>query len=269
MFYGPDKYDYLETDNHNFQFEYNFNYYTKSPFLQDLTGEYNSINVGVNLFYNSPSEKAKKTIPWGGPNNPKPTNKPNIRPRVVEIGYRNRPAVGFFLGFNGPSFGLSPGVTISGKLVEEEDREKYCSDNQIVNNKHGCKAKAPGGKWDTYKVSGRGMLLTGISALPNAKMRIGGANSFHFKILFLQEQFTVVQDALQVAFYIPISKWYGFELGNGLYPHATLFHRSLIHIYNVSICIKLSVVLSYYSTKLKKVAVEDSFFGNFGLEFNL
>ena len=177
----------------------------------------------------------------------------NVAHRILRKDEVFTPSV--FIGADYGSFQIDAGAEMAVHLENEQTIIKYALDKN--NN------------LTVREAAGKGIVSESIHVLPTFKTRIGERDSFNLNVRYLRGQFNPLHDAFNYGFNIPISDWYSMEIGNGLAPVATIYHKSKFKTSHVDLNIKLSNVLNYYSGNLRKVALDDSFMANVGVDVKI
>lgn len=246
LYVSDDKSDYLETWDYHAGMEFSMAFANRADMSREIFGDADYVIFGLNAHFNTRDKEVTKRIPKVVPQNP--------RAQTITLPGKNYVVLGIFSGFAGPKFGIQPGFSTFFEAQDEPKRRRYKED----------------GSGEVETVPGRGLVLTDILVRPNMRVRVGDVNGIHFKAQYMREQFIAEIDSLQAGMAGVFSDWYTLEMGTGLHPYLSVYHKSILTIpaLNIAFHIKMSLVLNYYKTNLEKIALDDAWFGNFGLDYH-
>lgn len=254
LYVGQDKSDYFYTNNHNAFFEFSQLMSVNFDSLNKIIGSRVNPEVGFNLGAYVIPESATVNIPAGKA----PVNSHGVNQKIDD---EQIYTIGFFLGGASKLKSIEIGATFAINLKKEEKRERRILDgngNPVLNTNG-----TPATEFDP----GRGYFAT-LFILPNFRFRYGDPDQLNITFDILRGHVNLVNDWFNYYIHIPIMKYFELEIGNGLFPYATLFIRPILRIGNFRFSVKGGMDLNFYQNNLERVGIQDTFYGDIGMDFH-
>ncbi|MCP4136581.1 MAG: hypothetical protein GY754_36765 [bacterium] len=162
--------------------------------------------------------------------------------------------LGAFVGIDKKWFGIDLGLTFDIEIFYENKREKLTE------------GSSPGN--ETYtKVDGRGLVPDKTRFHPNALLRILPADSIHFTIGYMREDFDPLYGHLQTKIAFPIGKYFQLNVGGYIYEKSGVFIEPIAKFKGFSLGFKGGTFINYQDDNLSKVGLGDSLFWQTSLSY--